>query len=342
MVKEIYLLPENISNFNFENTVYPIRHLTYNFNLYFHKAKSIYNDGIQFYELLNEEKEITIINRKLKNIYKENNFSNILPKGSPLIMGILNVTPDSFYDGAKYFNKEKAVAHAYELLKDGADIIDVGGESTRPGAKPVTVEEECNRILPIIEELVKNNILVSCDTRNSLTMEKALDCGVKIINDVSGLNFDDKSIEVINKYDCLYILTHSKGLPANMQDSPYYSNAPADIYKFLAHKIKLLRSSGFSKNNIIIDPGIGFGKLDKHNFLILRYLSIFLDLGLPILVGLSRKSFIRRFVRNDEASMLPGSVAVAINAYMKGANILRVHDVRETKLAIEIFKKTNL
>ena len=195
MVKEIYLLPEHISNSNFENTASPIRRLTYNSNLYFHKAKSIYNGGTQFYELLNEEKEIKIINKKLKNIYKENNFSDLLPKGSPLIMGILNVTPDSFYDGDKYFNKEKAITHAYELLKDGADIIDVGGESTRPGAKPVTVEEECNRILPIIEELVKNNILVSCDTRNSLTMEKALACGVKIINDVSGLNFDDKSID---------------------------------------------------------------------------------------------------------------------------------------------------
>ena len=256
-------------------------------------------------------------------------------------MGILNITKDSFYDGGKYFNTSKAIDQAYKLIKEGADIIDVGGESTRPGSLAIPPKEELDRVFPVVQELCKNNINVSCDTRNSLTMQKVLDEGVKIINDVSGLNYDKNSLNVIKKYNCYYVLMHSVKTPADMQINPKYQNVISEIYDFFLEKINIMKEIKINTSKIIIDPGIGFGKNDNHNFQILKYLSIFLDLGLPVLIGLSRKSFIGRFIKNEKEDRLPCSISLALDSFLKGSSFIRVHDVKATKEAINIFKKAN-
>lgn len=277
-----------------------------------------------------------------KIIYSKNLDSVNLKVKSPKIMGILNITKDSFYDGGRFYKYSKAIEHAYKLVDDGADIIDIGGESTRPGAKVIPKEEELKRILPVVKELCKNNISVSCDTRNSYTMEKVLNEGVNIINDVSGLNYDNKTLDIIKKYDCYYILMHSIKNPLTMQKNPKYKNVIADLYKFFLNKIKVMNEKKIDISKIIIDPGIGFGKNDSHNFQILKYFSIYLDLGLPILVGLSRKSFIGRFIKNEQEDRLACSLSLAVDSFLKGASFIRVHDVKATNNAINIFKKANI
>ena len=277
-----------------------------------------------------------------KIIYSKNLDSINLKVKSPKIMGILNITKDSFYDGGRFYKYSKAIEHAYKLVDDGADIIDIGGESTRPGAKVIPKEEEVKRILPVVKELCKNNISVSCDTRNSYTMERVLNEGVNIINDVSGLNYDNKTLDIIKKYDCYYILMHSIKTPLTMQKNPKYKNVIADLYKFFLNKIKLMNEKKIDISKIIIDPGIGFGKNDSHNFQILKYFSIYLDLGLPILVGLSRKSFIGRFIKNEQEDRLACSLSLAVDSFLKGASFIRVHDVKATNNAINIFKKANI
>ena len=277
-----------------------------------------------------------------KIIYSKNLDSVNLKVKSPKIMGILNITKDSFYDGGRFYKYSKAIEHAYKLVDDGADIIDIGGESTRPGAKVIPKEEELKRILPVVKELCKNNITVSCDTRNSYTMEKVLNEGVNIINDVSGLNYDNKTLDIIKKYDCYYILMHSIKTPLTMQENPKYKNVIADLYKFFLNKIKVMNEKKIDISKIIIDPGIGFGKNDTHNFQILKYFSIYLDLGLPILVGLSRKSFIGRFIKNEQEDRLACSLSLAVDSFLKGASFIRVHDVKATNNAINIFKKANI
>ncbi|OUU61345.1 MAG: dihydropteroate synthase [Alphaproteobacteria bacterium TMED62] len=253
-------------------------------------------------------------------------------------MGILNITKDSFYDGGRYLEYKNAIKHAEKLIKEGADIIDIGGESTRPGSMAVNVKEEIKRIKPIIKELKKNNFLVSCDTRNSTTMSMALDLGVDIINDVSGLNYDKNTLNILKNYKCLYVLMHSKETPTTMQNNPIYNNVACDIYNFFTKKLMLLKKMNISENRVILDPGIGFGKTISHNYNILRYLNILLDLGHPLMIGVSRKSLIKKLVKSN--SLTP-SILLAINAYSKGVSILRVHDVEETKLAVNIFKKAN-
>ena len=256
-------------------------------------------------------------------------------------MGILNVTKDSFFDGGKYFKQEHALAQAEKLIVAGADIIDIGGESTRPGSNPVKIEEEIKRVIPIIKKLSKDKVVVSCDTRNAKTMRYALDAGASIINDVSGLTYDKETLNVIKKYNCLYVLMHSIKTPLTMQNNPIYKNVTCDIYSFFKKKIKILKNNNISMDNIILDPGVGFGKTDIHNFEILENLSIFLDLNLPILVGISRKSLIQNFIKEKKSKTLPCSITLALSSYLKGANILRVHDVKETLDAINIYKKTN-
>ncbi len=282
------------------------------------------------------------IDNRISNIFNSILKFDILPKKSPLIMGILNVTEDSFFDGGKYNTTDKALKRAYNLLEEGADIIDIGAESTRPGALHINSEDEKKRLLPIIKNLIKNNVLISVDTRNSSTMEAVLNEGVKIINDVSGLNYDTNTLNVLKSFDCLYILMHTQGVPTNMQVNPKYVNAPCEIYQFFKKKLLSIKNSGINLQRIIIDPGIGFGKNDQHNFSILKFLSIFLDLGPPLLIGLSRKSFIGRFLDNEKADRLPCSLILVLDSYLKGANILRVHDVKETKSVIEVYKKINL
>ena len=280
-------------------------------------------------------------NRINRILYRKEKEVQLFKGKKPKIMGILNITKDSFYDGGKFFKPSKAINQAYKLIDEGADIIDVGGESTRPGAKAIPQDEELKRIIPVIKELCKNNITVSCDTRNSFTMERVLSEGVNIINDVSGLNYDKNTLNVIKKYNCFYILMHSIKTPINMQNSPSYKNVIKELYEFFLLKVSKIKEKNINTNKIIIDPGIGFGKRDIHNFQILKNFSIFLDLGFPILIGLSRKSFIGRFIKNEKEDRLASSLSLALDSYLKGASFIRVHDVRSTKNAIDIFKKAN-
>ena len=281
------------------------------------------------------------LEKRFNKICSKPFFSKRLPKKDPIIMGILNVTRDSFYDGGRFYDKEKAISQAYKLLEEGADIIDLGAESTRPGAIAITPEEEIRRLIPIASHLSKDNILLSCDTRNSSTMSAVLDVGVNIINDISGLNHDKNSLKILKEYNCLYVLTHSKGDPEVMQNNPFYDNVICDVHDFFEKKLNHFLKHNFPLSNVIIDPGIGFGKKDIHNFDILKFLAIYLDFGLPILIGLSRKSLIGRFIKDTPANSLNCSIALAIDAYLKGASLLRVHDVKETLNALNIIKHVN-
>jgi dihydropteroate synthase len=270
---------------------------------------------------------------------KKKNFANLNFSQIPNIMGVLNITPDSFSDGGKFNNKNKALTHALEMFKSGASIIDVGGESTRPGSKAIKNKLEWKRIEKFIKSANKK-IPISLDTRKSDIMEKGINYGVKIINDVSGLNYDIKTINVLKKYKISFILQHSKGNPENMQNKPYYKNELLDIYDYFEKKINILRSIGILHSKIIIDPGIGFGKNLKHNMNLISNISIFHSLGFPILVGNSRKRFIKQISgKNDTKNRVGGTVASSIFLMMQGVQILRVHDVNELLQGIKVFKK---
>ena len=259
-------------------------------------------------------------------------------------MGILNITPDSFSDGGKYFSKPViAINNAIKMHKMGADIIDIGAESTRPGAFPVKPEIEIKRLKPIILGLKNKRLNISIDTRNSLTMKFALENGVKIINDVSALNHDPESINVVKASKCLLVLMHMRGNPQTMQKEPKYNFAPRDIYYFFKKKIMKCEKNGIKKKRIIIDPGIGFGKTSKHNIQILQNLRIFHKLGCNILIGLSRKRFISDLSKKEEPiDRIPGTIAANQYALEQGVDIIRVHDVKEAlqaKLIWQALKK---
>jgi len=225
------------------------------------------------------------------------------------------------------------------MFEAGANIIDVGGESTRPGSKAVSVKLEWKRLNKILKYICKR-VSVSLDTRKAEIMEKGIKQGVKIINDVSGLTYDKESIKILKKYKIPFVIQHSKGIPENMQNKPTYKNELLDIYDFFEDKIKLLRSIGIKHNNIIIDPGIGFGKNLKHNMNLISNISIFHTLGLPVLVGNSRKRFIKELSgKNDSKKRIGGTVASSIYLMMQGVQILRIHDVNELQQAIKVFKK---
>jgi dihydropteroate synthase len=276
----------------------------------------------------------------LKNISsKKNNFANLDFKKTPNIMGVLNLTPDSFSDGGKFIFKKKGIDHALKMFQSGASIIDIGGESTRPGSNAVNKELEWRRIEKTIRSISKR-IPLSLDTRKSELMEKGIKCGVKIINDVSGLSYDLKTINILKKYNIPFVIHHSQGTPKNMQNKPRYKNELLDIYDFFENKIKFLRSFGIKHNNIIIDPGIGFGKNLKHNMNLISNISIFHTLGFPILVGNSRKRFIKEISgQNDTKSRIGGTVSSSIYLMMQGIQILRIHDVNELRQAIKVFKE---
>ena len=250
---------------------------------------------------------------------------------TPGIMGILNITPDSFSDGGVYYSKPtKAIQTAIKMVKMGADIIDIGAESTRPGARVIKPEIEIKRLRPILKGLKRKNIRISVDTRNSLTMKFALDEGVQIINDVSALNHDSNSINVIRSSRCFIILMHMQGNPKNMQKNPRYKFAPRDVYNYLKKQITKCEKNKINKNRIIIDPGIGFGKTSKHNIQILQNLKIFHKLGCNILIGLSRKRFISDLSKKEEPiNRIPGTIAANLYALEQGVDIIRVHDVKE-------------
>ena len=279
------------------------------------------------------------VTQDLKKITsKKKNFANLNFNNSPNIMGILNLTPDSFSDGGKFNSKTKGIKQALKMFKSGASIIDVGGESTRPGSKGIKVKLEWNRINKILRSVCKK-IPVSLDTRKSEIMQKGIKLGVKIINDVSGLNHDPNTINILNKYKIPFILQHSQGTPEDMQNNPVYENALLDIYDFFDKKIHFLRSIGIKHNNIIIDPGIGFGKNLKHNMNLICNISIFHSLGFPILVGISRKKFIKELSGvNDTRNRTGGTVSSVIYLMMQGVQILRVHEVNEILQGIKVFK----
>ncbi len=255
-------------------------------------------------------------------------------------MGILNVTPDSFSDGGKFDNTEDALTHALTMEQEGADIIDIGGESSRPGAKPVTLENELSRVIPVIERVRNNSdIPISIDTYKSQVAEEALQAGANIVNDISGLRFDEKMVNVVRTRKAPVIVMHILGNPQNMQSNPVYDNVITDLLLYFKERITHLDKSGISQSDIIIDPGIGFGKTVEHNFEIIRELNEFLQLGCPILVGPSRKSFIGNTLDLPPDQRLEGTAAAVTASIMNGAAILRVHDVKEMRRVIKIAEK---
>jgi len=250
-------------------------------------------------------------------------------------MGVLNVTPDSFSDGGIYLDKKSAVQKGLQLIKDGADILDIGGESTRPGSHPVTAEEEKRRILPVISEIrKKTDALISVDTTKSEVLKSALDAGADILNDISGMRFDPKILGLASKQDIPVIIMHMKGTPRNMQESPEYDNVIQEIKTFLKQRITDALTAGIKKNKIIIDPGIGFGKRLKDNLKIISNLSAFSELGFPILIGVSRKSFIGDLLNLSPEKRIEGTIASSLISILQGAHILRVHDVSSLKKAV--------
>ncbi|MDD5450111.1 MAG: dihydropteroate synthase [Candidatus Omnitrophica bacterium] len=247
-------------------------------------------------------------------------------------MGVLNVTPDSFSDGGRFFDREKAVARGLEMLKEGADIIDIGGESTRPGAEPVSLDEELNRVLPVIKGLAPViDIPISVDTSKPSAAEEAIKAGASMINNVMGTPLDSRMAEIAARYEVPIVLMHIKGLPRTMQKNPAYEDLIGEIIEALKGSIAIARGSGVAGDKIIIDPGIGFGKTVSHNLEIVRRLSEFKALGYPLLVGVSRKSFIGAITGiDDPLARLMGSAAAAAACAFNGADIVRVHDVKET------------
>ncbi|MDD5174004.1 MAG: dihydropteroate synthase [Candidatus Omnitrophica bacterium] len=254
------------------------------------------------------------------------------------VMGVLNVTPDSFYDKGRFFDLKKAVKRALDIEREGADIIDVGGESTRPGASDVGVDEELKRVVPVIRAISKRiKAAISVDTRKSEVAEAALKAGASIVNDVSALRDDPCMAGVVAKYRAGIILMHMKGSPRDMQIDPIYIDVVKDIIKSLKVSINLAKRAGIKDDKIIIDPGIGFGKTVGHNLEILRTLECFKKIGYPLCIGTSRKSFIGKILGSkDPEDRLAGSLATAVIAAVNGANIIRVHDVRLTRQALRI------
>ena len=295
-------------------------------------------------------KDIKKLNKKLrkkvysdvKQIIKKKKFKKLILSKKPLIMGILNLTPDSFSDGGKYNKKKNAINHAKKLISDGCDIIDIGGESTRPNSKTVNKNIEWKRIYPTISKLHKLKKFISLDTRKSEIMKKGLKYRVNLINDVSGLDYDASTIDFIKKNKCPFVINHIQGSPKNMQKSPKYKNVLLDVYDYFEKKISTIRKNGIKHNNILIDPGIGFGKNLKHNITLISKISIFHSLGFPILLGVSKKKFIKDISgTNDSKERIGGTVSTVLFCMLQGVQILRVHDVNEIKQSIKVFKSIN-
>ena len=247
------------------------------------------------------------------------------------IMGILNVTPDSFSDGGEYFQKDAAIQQALRMVADGADIIDIGGESTRPGSEPLPLEEELRRIIPVLETLAKEiTIPISIDTYKSEVARSALDAGASMVNDISGLRFDPEMPKVVAAYKVPVVIMHVKGTPKDMQINPVYTALIPEILDYLREGIRIATESGIPEEMIIIDPGIGFGKRFEHNLEIIHNLHKFTQLEKPVLIGPSRKAFIGKILGDKPPDKrLEGTAAAVAISIMNGANIIRVHDVRE-------------
>ncbi len=255
----------------------------------------------------------------------------------PVLMGIVNVTPDSFSDGGRYLDAQAAIDHGLRLIEEGAQILDIGGESTRPGARPVSEQEEQDRILPVIEGLKGAGGLISADTRNAGTMRAAIQAGVGMINDVTALQ-GDGAVETVADSDALVCLMHMQGSPQTMQKAPEYGDVVQDVFDFLSTRIRCCVEAGIAQERIIADPGIGFGKTLCHNVDILKNLSKFEELGVPVLLGTSRKSFIEKIQPGAKADQrLPGSLASLLWGYGQGIRLFRVHDVAESVQALNVY-----
>jgi len=260
------------------------------------------------------------------------------------IMGILNITPDSFYDGGEYRNVEDIIPKVNNMIKGGADILDIGAESSRPGSKRISAQEEIDRIVPIIEVIRSNtNIPISIDTMKSEVMKEAVKYNIQIINDISSLS-DSKSLEIIKDNNLILCLMHMQNTPETMQDNPTYSDVTKDVTDYLRNKMNYCIKNGLKKENIILDPGFGFGKTIDHNYALLNNIDKFLEIHEYILVGISRKSMIGNLLQKDVENRLNGSIAASVISVINSAKIIRTHDVYETRLAtsmINIIKNGN-
>lgn len=259
------------------------------------------------------------------------------------VMGILNITPDSFYAGSRQPDVDAALSRALKMAEEGADIIDVGGESTRPGSPRISEEEERQRVIPVIKAIAKSvSTPVSCDTYKANIAEEAIEAGASIINDISAFALDPRLFEVVKNAKCGYVLMHMQGTPADMQDKPYYSDVIAEIRCFFEKKLQWMDQNGMAMGNVAVDPGIGFGKRLQDNLSIIKNLSAFTTFGRPVLVGVSRKACIGQVLNGLPAEeRLEGSLAAAVIALLKGADIIRTHDVKETKRALSAAKAIN-
>ncbi len=254
----------------------------------------------------------------------------------PRIMGIVNVTPDSFSDGGAHPTAHTALAHALKLAEEGADILDVGGESTRPGAAPVAPDDEQRRAIPVVRELANRGLCVSIDTRHPTTMAAAIQAGARIVNDVTALAHPD-ALPLIARSNANVVLMHMQGEPQTMQDDPRYAWAPGDVFDMLGARVKACIAAGIDRPRIAVDPGVGFGKTAAHSAQILEHVALFHGLGCPVVIGASRKRFIAGLSRNEAVTdRLPGSLAAALAAVRSGAQIVRVHDVAATRQALAV------
>ena len=257
----------------------------------------------------------------------------------PVVVGILNVTPDSFSDGGDFFDPEAAAEHAAAMLDEGADMLDVGGESTRPGSDPVSQEEEIRRVVPVLKRIlsVRPEAVISVDTYRSGTAKAALEAGASLVNDVTALRGDPGMVSLIEEAACPVILMHMQGEPKTMQKEPNYQDVVREVRDFLAERAEYAVAAGVRLENIIVDPGIGFGKNFEHNLALLRNLDALVDLGFPVLIGTSRKSFVERITGAQEArDRVFGTVATTVLAFEQGATFFRVHDVRANRQALAV------
>lgn len=258
----------------------------------------------------------------------------------PLIMGVINVTPDSFSDGGRFFSATAALAHARQLIAEGADLLDVGGESTRPGAAPVTLNEERRRVLPVLEALADTGVPLSVDTQKPELMREAVAAGAAMVNDVNGFQAPG-ALEAVAGSTCALCIMHKQGDPQTMQQAPQYADVVIEVRDYLQQRIAVAGQAGITRDRIVVDPGFGFGKTLEHNLELLRRLDAIAALQVPVLAGLSRKSMIGKLTGKDAGDRLAGSIAAALLAVHRGAAILRVHDVAATRDALVVWNAVN-
>lgn len=273
----------------------------------------------------------TIISQKTELIFAQ--------KAKPMIMGILNVTPDSFFDGGKYQNEDQWLERAAKIIEEGADIIDIGGQTTKPGSIPVSEQEESDRLLKVVTSVRKQfpETLISADTFRALVAKEAVNAGANIINDISGGTMDEQMFSMVAKLNVPYVFMHIRGTPSTMQIDPFYKNVVQEVYDHFVAGIKKLNNLGFKK--VILDPGFGFGKNLEHNYELMRNLDKFKELNYPLLVGISRKSIVNKLLNISSKDALNGTSVLNTIALQKGAKIIRVHDVKEAKEVVTILEQ---